>query len=248
MRGAAALQVVGVVGGHDFDLEQRPGRGTRCEEHVGKGERALTGVGVAGVVTFAGAEQGSDGGVGPDDFGAVRAPVVGQFFGGAAQHALEPAAGQIRQAVGVEEGEAVFQRMFVAEPGGERGGEHGGVDQGVLGVGLRMRQLAGNEGGGGFAAVRGQVAFVGQGAQGVGLSLVGDAKVGRPAIEVEAEAVAGWAVLEVAWGVALGVMAKVVGQGSGHVGLLKARRRTGGSSAGSAGLRRWPDGIARGWP
>ena len=50
---------------------------------------------------------------------------VGEFPRGLAQHALHTAAGQIRQAVGVEKGEAVFQRVLVAQAGGEGGGGEG---------------------------------------------------------------------------------------------------------------------------
>ena len=49
----------------------------------------------------------------------------GQLLGGAAYHALDARARQIGQTVGPEEGEAVFQRVFVAQAGGERGGGNG---------------------------------------------------------------------------------------------------------------------------
>ena len=54
------------------------------------------------------------------------APVAfGQLARGLTHHALDAAAGQIGQPVGPEEGEAVFQRVLVAEAGGEGGGGSG---------------------------------------------------------------------------------------------------------------------------
>src|SRR5690606_32992081 len=51
---------------------------------------------------------------------AVVAPLAGgQFPRCLAQYALDPSAGQIRQAVGVEESKAVFQGVFVPEAGAE---------------------------------------------------------------------------------------------------------------------------------
>ncbi len=62
----------------------------------------------------------------------VGAPVAGapfttgQFLRSSTQHAFDATARQIGQAVGVEECKAVFQRVFVAQAGGE-GGCGGGL-------------------------------------------------------------------------------------------------------------------------
>ena len=67
---------------------------------------------------------------------------AGQLACGLAQHALDAAAGQIRQAVGVEKGKAVFQRVLVAQAGGEGcGGD--GVERERVGGALGGVALAG---------------------------------------------------------------------------------------------------------
>ena len=56
------------------------------------------------------------------DFGKRQRGVVvaREFFGSAAEHALDTRTGKVGQAVGREEGEAVFHRVFEAKAGGER--------------------------------------------------------------------------------------------------------------------------------
>ena len=104
---------------HDFYRH-----GVELRQHVPAAQRApVCGLGGFGVL---GTEQGGD---------QWRSNF--QFLGGAAQHALDAAAGQVGQAVGLQKGKAVFDGMLQTQAGGKR--RRGlGVDDAALRSGQRQ--------------------------------------------------------------------------------------------------------------
>ena len=99
-------------------------------------------MGVFGLFDFLRAKQCVDGRV-----SKPRVSVVHQVLHGAAQDAFDPAARQIRQAIGREKGETVFNGVLVAQAGGKG---RGGLCADAIAVGtvvLDEGLLAGAQGG-----------------------------------------------------------------------------------------------------
>ncbi len=104
----------------------------QSEQHIQHGQRDASAAKLQPVRRFGGP--------------ALRvAPVAaGQFARRLAQHALDAAAGQIGQAVRVEEGETVFQWVLIAQAGGERR-DGGGAQREQVTGGCGEMSLAGRQ-------------------------------------------------------------------------------------------------------
>ncbi len=171
------LVVVALVRGHDFDGKMIVGD---LRNDIPEGERAaqVFAVAILGFSAKQDVEQGEHDrllflvqhrlalvALTPHERnGFVFAPAVsiapfagGEFSRRLVQYALDAGAGQVGQAVGIQEGKTVFQRVFITQAGRERGGGLGDELQGMSG--WRAGEgglLAGEQGGKMFLVAHGQ--------------------------------------------------------------------------------------------